>query len=275
MISKHNKIDSVVITTPIHTHGQIILDLLKQRKDLNIFVEKPLAASYDEATSVCSALNGSLAVNMVGFQKRYAGTFRKAKELLSAGVIGNLSFFRSYSFMSDIFRKGQGWRFRKESGGVTLEVGPHIIDLLIWYFGMPGKVTGIKKMIYSEEVEDYVHANFEYQNGLFGYVDLSWSIRNYRLPEFYVEVHGSNGFLTVNDDAVSIQLDNDSNGLSAGTHVYRRPELQPSVPYLLGDPEFCVQDGEFRSAIVSKSGVETNFRSSAQVNYLMDKIRNL
>lgn len=272
MLREQNDVDSVVITTPIHTHASIIQDVLSYNKGINIFVEKPLAVSYEQATSICKAL-GTSTVNMVGFQKRFAGTFSMAKNLLSQEAIGDPLVFRSYSFMSDIFRRGSGWRFKKESGGVTLEVGPHVLDLIIWFFGEPAKANGTKKIMYSEEVEDYVHADMEFRNGLMGYLDLSWSIRNYRLLETLFEIHGTKGSLTVNDDYVKLQLDERVGEYDTGTHIFRRPEIQPSVPFLLGDPEFCLQEQEFIDATASQRQVESSFLQAAKVNLLIDKIK--
>jgi len=275
MVANEPDLEGVVITTPIHTHAPIIMDILKARENLGIFVEKPLCTNYSDAVKICTAVKRTKCANMVGFQKRYAATFKRAKDLLSTGEIGQPQFFKSYSFMSDIFRKGKGWRFDKESGGVTLEVGPHLLDLLIWYFGEPERLTGFRKRLYSEQVEDYVHAAMEFPSGLAGYADISWSIRNYRLPEVYVEVNGTNGVLTVCDDYVKLQLEGDSATTPAGTYLHRRPQLQPSVPFLLGDPEFCLQDQVFQDNLQTGRSSEPDFEDAAKVNSLMDKIGNL
>jgi predicted dehydrogenase len=243
--------------------------------DVGIFVEKPLATNYVEAMKVCNTARTSRVIHMVGLQKRYVATFKKAKEILVNGEIGKSLFFRSYSFSSDVFGRGQGWRFKKGSGGVSLDLGSHLLDLIIWYFGEPTRVAGLQKRIYSEEVEDYAHVNIEFESGLVGYADLCWSIRNYRLPEVYVEIHGTNGVLVVNDDYIKVQMDKDGKNLGAGNHFYRKPELQPSVTFLLGDPEFTLEDEEFRTAVQSKTLTEPNFFTAAKINLLMDKIHDL
>ena len=273
MIETEHDIEGIIVTTPIHTHTTIVSEILRSKKHLGIFVEKPLSTNYDDARKICDAAKGSGVTNMVGFQKRFAATFRRAKDAVANDEIGTPQFFKSYSFMSDIFRKGQGWRFQPDSGGVTLEVGPHILDLIIWLFGEPTIVSGFRKKLYSDEVEDYVHAAMQFGSGLNGYTDISWSVRNYRLPEVFLEVNGTNGVLTVCDDYVKLQLDEDRGQTRAGTHMLRKPQLQPSVPFLLGDPEFCVEDEAFLQALNEKGSVDPDFSAAAKVNSLMDKIR--
>jgi len=275
MIENEHDIQGIIVTTPIHTHTPIVSEILRSKRDLGIFVEKPLSTNHDDAKKIYEAAKGSGVTNMVGFQKRFAATFRRAKDAVAKDEIGTPQFFKSYSFMADIFRKGQGWRFQPESGGVTLEVGPHILDLIIWLFGEPMMVSGFRKKLYSDDVEDYVHAAMQFGSGLSGYTDISWSVRNYRLPEIFLEVHGTNGVLTVCDDYVKLQLDEDRGETLAGTHMLRKPELQPSVPFLLGDPEFCVEDQAFLQALQKKGSVEPDFGDAAKVNSLMDKIRSL
>lgn len=273
MIEKERDIEGIIVTTPIHTHTPIVSEILRSNGRLGIFVEKPLSTNYDDASKICQAAKGSGVTNMVGFQKRFAATFRRAKDAITNDEIGTPQFFKSYSLMSDIFRKGQGWRFQHDSGGVTLEVGPHVLDLIIWLFGEPTIVSGFRKKLYSDEVEDYVHAAMQFGSGLSGYTDISWSVRNYRLPEVFLEVHGTNGVLTVCDDYVKLQLDEDRGKTHAGTHMLRKAELQPSVPFLLGDPEFCVEDQAFLQALQKKGSIEPDFNAAVKVNSLMDKIR--
>jgi predicted dehydrogenase len=34
---------------------------------------------------------------------------------------------------------------------------PHILDILLWFFGMPSAVQSMNRRIFSDELEDYVH----------------------------------------------------------------------------------------------------------------------
>ena len=155
-----------------------------------------------------------------------------------------------------------------------LEAGSHLLDIIIWFFGEPSGVTSVSRRFVSEEVEDYVHCSMRLANDLTGYADVSWSVRNFRVPAFYIEVEGTNGKLDVSDSFLNIQLDSEGPDLQAGTHVLSRPVIQPSVPFLLGAPEFCLEDQEFLSSIQSKRRPEADFEAGARVNLWIDRIRN-
>jgi predicted dehydrogenase len=270
----HEELDAVVITTPVQTHMPIILDILERRPSLSLFVEEPLAATYADARKVCEAARHSSGIQMVGFPRRHAATFKRARELLANGNIGTPWYFKSYYLVSDIFKKEHGWRFKKETGGVMLDAGPHLLDLIIWIFGEPSNVTGVSRRFVSEEVEDYVHCSMSFPNDLAGYADISWSVRNFRVPAFYIEVEGTNGKLDVSDSFLNVQLDSEGPDLPAGTHVLSRPVIQPSVPFLLGAPEFCLEDQEFLSALKTRRQPENDFSAATKVNLWIDRIRN-
>jgi len=263
--------DAVFVTTPIDTHVSIVEDLLKTETNLSVFVEKPLAVSHEQARIACEAAKGSRGVHMVGFQKRFSPVFQKAKQLLTEDIIGDSIFFRAYCLSSDVLREGSAWRSKKGSGGVLLDSAPHLLDILIWFFGEPTSVMAVKKQVYSREVEDYVHATLSFESSLQGHLDACWSLSNYRLPEFFLEIHGKNGMLTVTDDFVKITPGKQT-GRNGGSQTYYRQSFQTPVPFLLTDPEYTLEDAAFLDAIRTRTTPEANFVQAAKVNALIDRI---
>jgi predicted dehydrogenase len=267
MIEKED-LDAVYITTPINTHVPMIVDVARANEHISLFVEKPLAASSQAAKEACDAVANSRGVHAVGFQKRFSPVFIRAKELLTEGGLGDLMFFRSYSYSSDVLREGSGWRFSKGSGGVLLDLAPHLLDLLIWFFDEPEAVTAVKRRIYSREVDDYVHAALSFKSGLKGYVDTCWSMRAYRLPEVVVEVYGKHGALTVTDDFVRIATEKERNGIQ----LMYKSSFDNSVPFLLADPEYTKENQNFLACLEKKNMPECNFLEAAKVNRLIERI---
>ncbi len=265
------QLDAVYVTTPIGTHVPIVNDLLKSRADLSLFVEKPLAASYEQAKAACEAATRSNGVYMVGFQKRFSPVFREAKQLIEQNSIGPPIFFRSYCFSSDGLREGSAWRFRKNAGGVLLDSAPHLLDILIWFFGDPTTTAAVMKHVCSSEVKDYVHAIMSYDSGLQGHIDACWSIPNFRLPEFLIEVYGRNGILTVTDDYVRVAAGRTSDKMGGGQTHYRQ-SFETSAPFLLADPDYTMEDVAFLNAVRTQTMPELNFVQSAKVNALIDRI---
>jgi len=145
---------------------------------------------------------------MVGYNRRFISTFGKAKSLLDRKLLGDISYVNASMFFSSILSKPSGWRSKKKigGGGVLLDLGAHIIDLLLWYFSSIDEVSGTLNSIYSEEVEDTANMRFRFRAGFEGVMDTSWSVRGYRVPELNVQMTGSNGKMQVNEDFVRLDL---------------------------------------------------------------------
>jgi len=267
-----DRINAVFITSPIHTHAQIVRDILEASREISIFSEKPLAANASDAHEVAEAVGKRGITNLVGYHKRFSPVLKRAKELIDAKSIGELRSLACYSYSSDIFTQGKGWRFKKGTGGVLLDLAPHLLDLLLWYFGEPLNASGNKQSLYSAEVEDKVHATVTFQSGLHGTMDISWSESGYRLPEIRIEVQGASGSMVVTDDYVSINVQTSGGAVPAGKHEYQKPEFDTSVDILLADPEYTIEDKIFMRAVVDGGPVEPNFQTAAKVNDFVELI---
>jgi predicted dehydrogenase len=262
-------LDAVVITTPIDTHVPLVVDLVEANSNLSLFVEKPLASSATQAQLASNAARKLHGIHMVGYQKRFSPVFRRAREYLSNGDLGELMFFRAYAFSSDVLREASAWRFKK-GGGVLLDLAPHVLDLLLWFFGMPDSITGTRTRFYSRQVDDYIHSVLSFNSGLRGHLDACWSVRNFRLPEFSIEVFGKKGSLRVTDDLLNVDVEKDD-----GTRIrraYYKQSFDTSVSFLLADPEYTKQDESFLRSIQERSLPMSNFFESARVNMILDRI---
>ena len=266
----NEELDAVLVTTPIHTHVPLITDVARTNRDLSIFVEKPLALTGVQAQIACDAVRNLRGIHMVGFQKRFSPVFQRAKEFITKALIGDLLFFRAYSFSSDVLRRGSSWRFRKGTGGVLLDLAPHLLDILLWFFGQPSAIESVSRRIYSNEVDDYVHAAMSFDSGMKGTMDTCWCIKNFRLPEISIEVYGKKGILTVSDDFVKLALDKEIGGSQSQT-LYRQ-SFDTSVSFLLAAPEYTIEDEAFLAAVSKRTRPQLDFFEAAKVNAIIDRI---
>ena len=266
------RLDVLYICTPVQTHLPIAHDVLTNFKDVDIFVEKPLAMNYSDASKLVEDSRQSSAITMVGYQKRFEGVFKKAKEVFDAQILGDISFIRAHFLGSNVLSEKQGWKFQSGSGGATLEYGAHLLDLLIWYFGEPISAKSERASLYSLEVEDYISSSVGFVNGITGNLEIGWSMHNYLIPELLIEAHGKNGDISVTEDRVMLHLnreDRDSK-LDEGTHMFFGSGLDAAVPFLIANPENVLQEMTFLDC--AKNGVqpEQTFRSAAMVNRFVD-----
>lgn len=263
----NEELDAVLVTTPIHTHVPLITDIARTNRDLSIFAEKPLAPTHEQAQIACDAVRDLRGIHMVGYQKRYSRVFQKAKEFLSQRLLGDLLFFRAYSFSSDVLRRGSSWRFRKGTGGVLLDLAPHLLDILLWFFGEPSAIESFSRRIYSKEVDDYVQAIMSFDSELKGTMDTCWCIKNFRLPEISIEAYGKKGIMTVSDDFVKLALDGE-----IGRQTLYRQSFDTCVPFLLADPEYTLEDEAFLAAVRNRAKPQFDFFKAAKVNAIIDRI---
>ena len=272
MLAIENDLDAVYITTPISSHRPIIEGMALTHRRLGVFVEKPLAGNYADAYAIasCSAQLGGC--NMVGFQKRFSPIFQKGRNLLCEGILGELTSFTAYSFASAVFGDGTGWRQKEGQGGALLDLGPHLIDALMWYFGKPVSVEGRAGSLYSREVDDFARGVIHFSPSIRGEFEVSWSREGYRLPEIGIEISGNNGKMKVTDDYLRLELRANSLGMAAGKHLFRKPEFRTNVDFLIGDPEYCSEDKYFLDCLRLGNLPQPDFATGAAVNDIIERI---
>lgn len=126
---ENEELDGVFICTSASTHSAIVTQITTRKPHTALFVEKPLAPSFRWTHSKVETLHPSRQVTMVGFQRRFAGVFRRAKFVLDE-ALGRLLFFRSHHYSSGVLARRAGWKFQKGDGGVTPEFGVHLLNLI-------------------------------------------------------------------------------------------------------------------------------------------------
>jgi predicted dehydrogenase len=132
----------VVVATLHDSLAEITLAAAQAGK--HVLVEKPAARCAAELEPVIAAVTQHGVKVHVGFNHRYHRSLRKAKELVDAGVLGDLMFIRA--------RYGHGGRVGYErewradpvlsGGGELIDQGPHLIDLSRWFLGEMTEVQG-------------------------------------------------------------------------------------------------------------------------------------
>lgn len=81
-------IDAVIVATPDHWHGKIALDALNSGKD--VYLEKPMTHTIEEARMLVEAVDKNKRVLQVGSQTTSSDQWWKAKKAIQDGMIGDL-----------------------------------------------------------------------------------------------------------------------------------------------------------------------------------------
>ncbi len=167
------EVDAVIVATPHTSHPEIALCAFE--KGLHVLCEKPLAVHVNAAKTMLEAAAGAPVKFGAVFQKRTTPTFRKAKELIDGGELGELHraiWIITKWFRTQAYYDQSSWRgtWGGEGGGVLLNQCPHDLDLYQWLVGMPRRVRAFAQFgrYHAVEVEDDVTALMEWDSGMTG-----------------------------------------------------------------------------------------------------------
>lgn len=269
MIEKED-LDIVVVTTPIFLHRRMIEASMKQ--GLAIFVEKPLALNGLECHSILNKNYDK--PTLVGYCRRFMETYNLAKKFIDSKSLGEVNYFTSHIYVSQIFKQGKGWLYNSEmsGGGVLIDLGSHAIDLFHYLFGDISKIQAFAKAAFNRNIEDYLATNLLLENRSLGSLQVSWSIKNYRLPELKIEIHLENGVITVTEKYICIYSEINDGFLKKGWTTYYKQELKKDVPINIAGPEYTLEDLHFLNCISERKKTICDFSEAAKTNFVIDRI---
>ena len=187
---KDPEIDAVIIGLPTHLHLQCAVQAAEAGKD--IFLEKPIARTVQEAREIISVAQKNSVKLMMGYSHRFNQTFRNVKEQINKGLIGDVENAHA-TFVSSgpFFHRAEGhtplpvpdWWFNKEltGGGVLMDLGSHIINLLRWYFG---EITDLRSYLgyrFNMDFEDSAMCLAKFDSGTVAVINVGWFSQGYTL----------------------------------------------------------------------------------------------
>ena len=110
----------------------------------HVLVEKPAARSVAELDPVIDAATRRGRLVRVGFNHRYHPALQKARQLVDAGIAGDLMFVRGRYGHGGRIGYDREWRANPvvSGGGELIDQGVHLIDLSRWFLGDFSSVSG-------------------------------------------------------------------------------------------------------------------------------------
>ena len=101
-------IDAVFIMTPEHLHHDMTIAALRAGK--NVYIEKPLAHTIEEGFDIVNEWKKSGKVVQVGTQNRSSSLYKKAKEMVEQGQIGDIHYVRAFWYRNSA-PNDPAWRY--------------------------------------------------------------------------------------------------------------------------------------------------------------------
>jgi len=151
-------IDAVIIASPDHWHAQMTLDAMDAGKD--VYVEKPMTYSFDEAVRVRDAARESGRVTQVGYQRRTLAHFYKAREIIRSGILGDITQIQLWSSRN---RPTAPWRAYNtyNTPGLPEKSAPEHVDWKRFQANRPPRPYDPRRFFHWQCYE-------EYSTGIFG-----------------------------------------------------------------------------------------------------------
>ena len=202
-------IDAVVIGTPDHWHVPITIAAVHAGKD--VYCEKPVTHTIEEGAPLIAAVRSSKQVVQTGTQQRSWAHYLQAKDLISSGELGQVTFIRTYWYQNHIahqtnldidttkldWKRFLGsakdrpfdadqyahWRWYWDfGGGAMTDLFIHWVDVAQWFMGqdMPTRATasGFTALLKERQTPDTMSAALLYPNcvvefdcALLGYIE--------------------------------------------------------------------------------------------------------
>jgi predicted dehydrogenase len=180
---KDPEVDAVVISLPTHLHAQCAKQVAEAKK--HIFLEKPIATNIKEAKEIIFASRRNSVKLMVGYPLRFKTDFRALKQQVDSGIFGDIEIAHAtYVSCGPFFHRAEGyapvpvpeWWFNKDltGGGVLMDLGSHMINLLRWYFG---EITDIKSQLghrFNMDLEDSAICLARFESGTRAVMTVGW-----------------------------------------------------------------------------------------------------
>ncbi len=164
--------DGVVVATPTEHHLQPALSAL--RAGAHVLIEKPIAATAEEAQRIARESRETGRHVLVGHHRRYYPLVERARELVSGGAIGQLvAVSGQWTVLKPPAYFAADWRKKRAAGPVLTNL-VHEIDTLRYICGEVTSVSaGISSGVLGMEKEDVAALTIGFASGALGAMVIS------------------------------------------------------------------------------------------------------
>lgn len=193
---KKESLDFIIIAVPHYAHYKITKKALL--KKIHVLKEKPFAISLKQAKKLRNIAKKNSVEIMTVSQRKFSPVYSSFFQLINK--IGK-PFYIEIRYTFFIKKPYEGWRGKKKlaGGGCLIDMGYHMIDLLMWYFGLPDEIfaetSSTAKENVSYDTEDTANVIFRYKTKkLWGSLLISRVIPP---KQEYFNIYGTKGIIHI------------------------------------------------------------------------------
>ncbi|MBV7332010.1 Gfo/Idh/MocA family oxidoreductase [Chloroflexi bacterium TSY] len=243
-------VDGVVIATPAETHADVVTQALEARKD--VFVEKPLALTYQEGARLVQMAEARERILLVGHVLEYHPAVVRLFEMVRAGELGEVHYIYSNRLSLGKIRREENilWSF-----------APHDIAVILRLTGaLPFGVTASGGNYVQPNIADVTVTNLVFDNGVRAHIYVSWL---HPFKEQRLVVVGSKKMASFDDVSKQLVLYDQRVEWREGLPEPIRGEGE-NVPFADDEPLRC-ECRAFLQAVETRQSPVTDGRSGLRV----------
>lgn len=243
-------VSGVVIATPAETHFDLAERALLAGKD--VFVEKPLALTFEQGSRLVGLAAQHKRILMVGHVLEYHPGVVALYDLVRRGVLGTIQYIYSNRLSLGIIRRQENilWSF-----------APHDIAVILRLVGaLPFEVVCTGGTYVQANIADVTMTNLLFDNGVRAHIHVSWL---HPFKEQRLVVIGSHKMAVFDDVARQLVLYDQRVEWQEGQPVPVRREGE-QVVYASDEP-LRLECGAFLDAIAQRKPALTDGPSGLRV----------
>jgi predicted dehydrogenase len=129
------KADAVIVALPDRLHRNACVKALE--RGYHVLLEKPIGCTWEECQDIRNAQIASRKIVLTGYVLRFAPFYKKLREVIASGCIGNLTSVHhlaaiSYGKSSHAYCRGN-WSVEAKGTGMLVNKCTHDFDLIEWW----------------------------------------------------------------------------------------------------------------------------------------------
>jgi predicted dehydrogenase len=283
------KVQAVVIASPQDTHREIALAAFAAGK--HVFCEKPLGLGVADSAAMLEAARRSGLIHMTGFNYIRTPASQLARQIIAAGEIGRVTWFRgehTEDFCADPMQPAS-WRTRGRHNGNMGDLAPHIINAALALMGPISSLCADIETVHKtrpsaagpEAVtnDDQGQIMCRFASGVMGHLFIS-RVATGRKMGYAYEVYGTEGALRFDQEdqnALWLYRSRDPHGRQGFTKILTGPEHPDYKAFCLGpghgtgyQDQIIIEARDFLEAIATGAPRWPTFEDGHMVNRIIE-----
>lgn len=186
-------VDAVVVASPNAAHYDQVVAAARAGK--HVFCEKPVALSYRDADDMIRACEAAGTIFFAGHVTTYMAGVRRAKEMIAAGLLGEITFVRAVRTTWEGHGGGHSWKKQTALSGGHLYHHIHELDLVQSLLGPATRATMVGGNVAHHHADDGDEADLlamllEFDGARFASLEYGSA---FHWPEHHVLIQGTEG----------------------------------------------------------------------------------